>query len=314
MTTNNPEIFTFITKALELAKAPCQVINEELILAQCQVTVPPSFFRPARTETLNLQVVCQPELLTKYPGAELVTPGSFRLHWLAEGIKERGLVFRGTYPYDLDAAKIERQIVALLGLKPPLDFYFRQPCLSFQPHLLVNFKTTFETDEKQDELHCLSINLSTGAIGSNLLAALKGQKITMQPPKHRQEPKKIPYSEGFQTLYNHLQWFLRNRDPHWINSAKERWQQEVKHLENYYNPGQNAVSREDLSFYRQVAAAYRKFRPVIKVAIINTAVLHLPMVIYHLAARGGGPIPPPLRFDPVRRKVEQITSLSPSGH
>ena len=304
MQSNNSEIFTFITKALAIAQAPYQVINEELILAQCQVTVPPSFFRPARTETLNLQIVCQPELLAKYPGAELVTRGSFRLQWLVDGVKERGRVFRGTYPYDLNAAKIERQIGALLAA--PLNFYFRQPCLSYQPHLLVNFKVTLETDEKFDELHCLSINLATGAISADLLAALQGQKLTLHPPAKNVEPKKIPYREGFQTLYNHLQWSLRNRDPQWIITAKGRWEQEVKHLESYYASDQTAEPQNsDFGFYRQVATTYRKFRPLIRTAIVNTAVLYLPIVIYHLAARGGAPAPPPLRFDPVQKKVSQ---------
>jgi hypothetical protein len=300
----NSDIFKFITQSLELAKAPCQVINDELILAQCQVTVPPSFFRPARVETLNLQMICQPELLAKYPGAELVTRGSFRLQWLTEGIKERGRVFRGTYPYDLDAAKIQRQILPLLT--EPINFYFQQPCLFYQPHLLVNFKATFETDDKLDELYCLSINLTTGEIAANLINDLKGKKINQLIPKKNREQKKISYNEGFQTLHSHLQWFLRNRDSHWIATAKERWEQEVKDLESYYAPDQNVTTSGDPSFYRQVAATYRKFRPVIRVSIVNTAVLYLPVIIYHLAARGGNPSPPPLRFDPVRRKVSRI--------
>lgn len=301
MQMNQTEIFNFITKALAIAQAPCQVVNDQLILAQCQVTVPPGFFRPARTETLNLQIVCQPELLTKYPGAELVTRGSFRLQWLADGVKERGRVFHGAYPYDLDAAKIERQIIALWDA--PLDFYFRQPCLSYQPHLLVNFKVTLETDEKFDELHCLSINLTTGEISPNLGETLKDQKLTLHLPKKNREPKKIPYSEGFQTLANHLQWFLRNRDPQWIVTAQKRWEQEVKQLESYYDPEQSTKHTDGCGFYRQVAETYRKFRPVIRIAIINLAVLYLPLITYHLAARGGAGAPPPLLFDPVRKKV-----------
>jgi hypothetical protein len=303
MTTTNKEIFTFIIKALEVAKAPCQVINDELILAQCQVNVPPGFFRPARTETLNLQIVCRPELLAKYPGAELVTRGSFRLQWLADGIRERGRIFRGTYPYELDAAKIERQIITLLQLTPPLDFYFRKPCLSYAPHLLVNFKTTFETDERHDELHCLSINLTTGEIANGLINDLQNKKLLTNPPKKNLDPKKISYREGFQTLHSHLLWLLRNHDPQWIATAKERWEQEVKQLENYYEPEQNQGQAGDLPFYRQVAATYRKFQPIVRITIINLAVYYLPIVIYHLTARGNDPAPPPLRFDPVRRKV-----------
>jgi hypothetical protein len=295
------EIFNFIIKTLEIAKAPFQVINGELILAQCQTNVPPSFFRPARQETLNLQLVCQPELLTKYPGAELVTQGSFRLQWLVDGLKERGRVFRGVYPYDLDAAKIERQIAAILPA--PLNFYFKRPTLFFHPYLLANFKTALETDEKWEELSCLSINLVTGAITADLLSHLQGKKLTLYPPKRNLVAKKIPYSEGLRTLQNHLQWLLRNRDSRWVEAARRRFEQEVKYLESYYEQDQTTGHPDDSGFYRQVAEAYRKFRPVIRTEIINVAILYLPMVIYHLEGKGGASTPPPLCYDPVRRKV-----------
>jgi hypothetical protein len=296
------EIFDFITKTLEIAKAPFQVIGGELILAQCQVNVPPSFFRPARQETLNLQLVCRPELLTKYPGAELVTPGSFRLQWLVDGLKERGRVFRGVYPYDLDAAKIERQITAIGPA--PLNFYFKRPTLFFHPHLLVNFKAALETDEKLEELRCLSINLVSGAIATDLLSQLQGKKLTLHPPQKNLVTKKIPYSEGLRTLQNHLQWLLRNRDSRWVEAARRRFEQEVKYLESYYEQDQAAGRPDESGFYRQVAEVYRKFRPVIRTEIINVAILYLPLVIYHLEGRAGAPNPPPLHFDPVRRKVE----------
>lgn len=301
MNTDSDPIFAFIIKALEIAKAPYNIINNELILAQCQVTVPPSFFRPARVENLNLQIVCRPELLNKYPGAELVTRGSFRLQWFADGIKDRGLIYRGTYAFDLEPAKIQRQILALLD--SPARFYFKQPFLFYHPNLLVNFKVTFETDEKFEEIHSLSIDLVTGEIHSNPLKDLQGKRFNMQPPKKGLEKKKIPYSEGFNALQNHLKWLLRNRDTKWIDSARQRWEQEVKYLENYYRDHQ---TDDNMGFYRQIAETYRKFRPVIRIHIINTAILYLPEVIYTLEPRDPQLNLPSIRFDPVRRKINWL--------
>lgn len=300
MCTDAQQIFAFIIKALEIAKAPYNIIDNELILAQCRVNVPPSFFRPARVETLNLQLVCSPELINKYPGAELVTKGSFRLQWLADGVKSRGEIFRGTYVFDLEPAKVQRQILALLN--PPVRFYFKQPFLFYHPHLLVNFKVTLETDEKIDLIYSLSIDLTTGEIASNLLEKLKGKRFTLQPPRKNLEKKRIPYSEGFNALQNHLKWLLRNHDPHWIDSARNRWEQEVKFLEAYYRDNPNQAS-DNHGFYRQVAETYRKFRPVIRLQIINVAVLYLPVVIYTLEPHDRQLNLQPLRFDPVRRKV-----------
>ncbi|HYH04535.1 MAG TPA: YqhG family protein, partial [Bacillota bacterium] len=217
-----------------------------------------------------------------------------------DGIKDRGQVYRGTYAFDLDPAKVQRQILTLL--EAPARFYFKQPFLFFHPHLLVNFKVTFETDEKLEEIYSLSIDLATGEIASNLLQELQGKRFNLHPPKKGLEKKKIPYSEGFNALQNHLKWVLRNRDTQWVESARQRWEQEVKYLESYYQDHQ-ANDGDNLSFYRQVAETYRKFRPVIRIHIINTAILYLPEVIYTLEPREPQLNLPPLRFDPVRRKV-----------
>jgi hypothetical protein len=293
-------IFDFIIHSLEIAKAPYNIINNELILAQCRVDVPASFFRPARTELMNLQIVCHPELLSKYPGAELVTSGSFRLQWFADGIKQRGQVFRGAYDFDLDPAKVERQIVRLLDR--PVNFFFRKPTLFYHPHLLVNFKATFTTDEKFDELHSLGINLVTGEIDSNLLQELQKVKISPHPPKRKPEKKKIPYNEGFSALENHLKWQLRNHDPQWTLEAKTRWEEEVQQLENFFQDNSGA-NEAGLSFYRQVAETYRKFRPVIRLQIVNAGIFYLPWVVFTLESREPGEELPPLQYDPVRRKI-----------
>ena len=296
-------IFDFIIHSLEIAKAPYNIINNELILAQCRVDVPAGFFRPARSELLNLQIVCRPELLAKYPGAELVTGGSFRLQWFADGVRQRGQVFRGSCDFDLEPAKVARQIVRLLDR--PVDFFFQKPALFFHPNLLVNFKATFATDEKFDELHSLNINLVTGEIGSNLLQDLKGMKISPHPPKRKPEKKKIPYNEGYSALENHLKWLLRNRDPQWTLSAKTRWEEEVKQLEEYYRDNPDAP-QDGSGFYRQVAETYRKFRPVIRLQIVNAGIFYLPLVVYTLESRNQGEQLPPLHYDPVRRKVALI--------
>jgi hypothetical protein len=166
----------------------------------------------------------------------------------------------------------------------------------------VNFKATLATDEKFDELHNLNINLVTGEIGSNLLQELKGVKISPHPPPKKPEKKKIPYTEGYAALENHLKWLLRNRDPQWILAAKTRWEEEVKQLEAYYRD--NSEAQQDGSgFYRQVAETYRKFRPVIRLQIINAGIFYLPLVVYTLESRNPGEQLPPLRYDPVRRKV-----------
>jgi hypothetical protein len=294
-------VFNFIVNSLKVAGAPYNIINNELVMAECQVNIPRTFFTPGRVETQSLQIVCHPDLLQKYPGSELVTQGSYRLQWFVDGIKQRGLLFKGAVAYDLDYRKVEREINGRLPTDRP-PFFFRQPILTYQPNLLANFKVSLETDEKFEKLYSLSINLITGEIASDLLSNLSGQKLAHQFPKKHAEKKKIPYSEAFEALQNHLQWILKNLDPGWIETAKSRWEEEVTYLEEYYREEQE--ERDDAGFYRQVADIYRKFRPVIRIEIVNIALLYLPLISYTLEAWGSSKELPPICYDPVKQKVQ----------
>jgi hypothetical protein len=214
-------VFNFIVNSLKVAGAPYNIINNELIMAECQVNVPRTFFTPGRVETQSFQIVCHSKLLEKYPGSELVTQGSYRLQWFVDGIKQRGLLYKGALLYELDYRKVEREITRLLPAERP-SFFFRQPKLTYQPNLLANFKVALETDEKFEKMYSLSINLITGEIASDLLNSLTDKKITAQYPKKNIEKKKIPYTEGFEALSHHLQWILKNHDPLWIDGSKFR--------------------------------------------------------------------------------------------
>ena len=299
MKQNEAEIFQFMAEALQLADAPYNIINEELIMAQCQIQVARSFFTPAHTENLNLQLVCTPELLKKYPGAELVTRGSYRLEWFIDGIRERGQLTRAAYPYDLDPSRISKEIACLLN--QPINFYFERPSLNFQPNLLINFHVSFETDEKFEEISCLSLNLVTGEISTNLLANLTKKKLSSQIPKKNLSKKTISYREGFEALWNHLEWNLKNHDDTWINDARSHCEQELKYLEAYYQGNQTNV--EQNNFYRGAAEIYQKYQPRIHVRITNLALLYLPLVTFTVEAYDLNNALPALVYDPVRQRV-----------
>jgi hypothetical protein len=301
MPEENEVIFRFIVDSLKNAGSSYNIINQELVMAQCLVDIPRTFFRAARTETLNLQMVCQPDILSKYPGSELVTRGSFRLQWFIDGVKERGTITKGTFAYELDPRKTEREIAALMP--KTARFFFRQPSLWYQPHLLVNFKVSLETDEKFEELYNLSINLVNGSIASNLMEVLAGKKISTAPPKKNLEKRKIPYSEGFNALLNHLKWILQTHDPEWIKDAQLRWEEEVKYLEAFYR-GNSDETLDEQSFYRRMAEVYRKYQPVIRIHIVNAALLFLPTVIYTLEPLDEDAILPPVHYDPLHRRVQ----------
>jgi len=297
-------IFQFLTDSLKVAESPYNIINGELIMAQCQVQIPRTFFRQARTETVSLQMVCQPELLPKYPGSELVTKGSYRLQWFIDGIRERGSIVKGTYHYDPDPRRIQREIKALLT-EPP-HFFFEQPLLSYHPHLLINFKVALETDEKLEELYSLSINLVNGEIQHQLLNTLAAKKLSREKPR-KLEKRKISYREGFEALLNHLGWLLKNHDRQWLEVARSRWEEEIAYLESYYHDQEEAG--DESSFYRRIAETYRKFQPMINIKICNAGLFFLPVVIYTVEPFVNHQTPArSLQYDPLLRRVRWLQS------
>ena len=60
MSETSETIFNFVVDSLKISGSPYNIINDELVMAQCQVQIPRTFFRPARMETVSLQMVCPP--------------------------------------------------------------------------------------------------------------------------------------------------------------------------------------------------------------------------------------------------------------
>lgn len=240
-------IFDFAVKALEIAQAPYQVINNELILAECRVNVPRTFFTPAHVKKETLQLAANYEVAQRYPGTEWLTANSSRLIWLMEGIKKRGRIFRGTCLH-------------------------QKSNLVYIPYLTVNFKISLDTDEHYEFLRKLTLNLSDGNIMENWLQFDNSQKTIEQlPPPELRQPRSFSYHLGFEILFEHLKNSLQQIDKTPIEKARERYLCELHCLESYF---QDVPREKQNSFYSNAAELYQKFHPRLKAEIINVALIY----------------------------------------
>ena len=131
----------FVQKALAINNAEYRLVDGELIIAKVTVEHPPFLFGPPRLETVTLNLIFQPEHINKYPGAELATPGSYRLNWLIDGIRRRGGLTKQCVTYHTNFRKWRRRSAPATGglplflLSPPK---VALPSLSVGqlPHLL----------------------------------------------------------------------------------------------------------------------------------------------------------------------------------
>ena len=293
------EIRSFVLDTLKVSNAPYREIDEHLLMAEVIVEIPPIFFDPARLEKQTLNLVFEPEWAGKYPGAELVTRGSYRLGWFIDGLKKRGFTTLQSYSYELIPARTQREILKLLKIKE-VDFFFHQPFLKIHPHLLVNYCLSYRTDEIKEEVVSLGIDMVTGEITEDLLPTLSGLKLTPRIPKEKIEKQSFPLEEAFNRLTQRLSKLVNKKDPSWIEESRRRYEEELRYLYDYYQDGNKVDTPE---FRARAKELYEKYRPQVFVDLINVGLLYLPEVLYTLHGKSGAALPP-LRYRPALSRVD----------
>lgn len=293
------EIRSFVIDTLQVSGCSYREVDDHLLLAEVTVEIPPMFFDPPRLEKHTLNLVFEPEAVRKYPGAELVTQGSFRLNWFVEGLKERGRYTLQSISYELNPRRIQREILKILDLSVP-DFFFHQPFYRIHPHLMVNYILSFQTDEIREELVSLGLDMVTGEIVEGMLAHLKDVALIPKIPKEKIEKQSFSLEEGFNRLHRRLAEMVEEKDPSWVEESRKRYEEELFCLYQYYKEGKEIQSPE---FKSRAEELFHKFRPRVLIRPVNVGLLYLPEILYTVHARKG-PDLPPLRYRPVLKKVE----------
>lgn len=289
----------FVQKALAINNAEYRLVDDELIITQVTVEHPPFLFGPPRIETISLNLVFQTEHINKYPGAELVTPGSYRLNWLIDGIRRRGALTKQCVPYHTNLRKWQKEIQPLLPMGFPF-FFFHHPELHYRPYLLTNFLISYRTDERRDELFAVGLDLISGEILPTLQGELQKQTLTDRMPTAHTLKEVIPVKEAIAICKNQAAQQMQKRDPGWIADAQDRFLTELACLQRYYGENQDSES-----YWSRSAELHNKFRPRVTLSWINLALLYLPEITYTLQSLNGEPLPTIL-YHPVGPRLQLL--------
>ncbi|HHZ18962.1 MAG TPA: hypothetical protein GX391_00380 [Firmicutes bacterium] len=295
----------FVQKALAINNAEYRLVDGELIIAKVTVEHPPFLFGPPRLETVTLNLIFQPEHINKYPGAELATPGSYRLNWLIDGIRRRGGLTKQCVTYHTNFRKWQKEIQPLLPVGFPY-FFFHHPKLHYRPYLLANFLISYRTDERRDELFSVGLDLVSGQILPTLQADLKQHTLTDRMPVTSTIKEEIPVKEAIAICRAQAEKQAKKMDPGWIEEARERFLTELACLKQYY--GEN---RDEVAYRTRAAELHNKFRPRVTLTWINLALLYLPEVSYTLQSLSGEPLPTVLYY-PVGSRIELKDDHAPN--
>lgn len=295
----NSEIRSFVLRTLKAFGAPAQEVSEELMMAQVTVEHPPFIFGPPRLETLNLNLVFKPEDTSKYPGAELVIPGSFRLNWMIDGIRHRGHITLGAIHYETNLRRWQREIQAMLPEDFPY-FFFHKPQLFYRPFMLANFMISNQTDERSDYLFSTAIDMVSGEFWPELGLGLNGFSVSEQLPGDGLRDEEVHVIEAVTACATKAEEKAKEGETTWAAQAEERFYEELSYLRSYYSEDD-----ENNGFHVRAEEIYKKFRPRMVLRWINLAILYLPEVNYTLQSLHGGALPTAVYF-PVGSKLNLV--------
>ena len=306
MATLSPEeVKAFIIETLQVSGASYRQVDDALLMAEVTVEIPPMFFEPARLEKQTLNLVFTPEESANYPGAELVIPGSYRLNWFLDGLKERGNFTLQRFKYERAPAETE----AVLGkLRPDLKSRFPLPTPTVQarPFLLAHYTLSYQTDELHEELVSLGLDMTSGAITPDFLSFLSAAETIPGITDTAVETPSCSLEEAFTLLHRYLEKLVAARDRRWVDDARTRYEEELACLYQYYQEDQ----RDFADFHSRALDLYDKFRPRVLVRLVNVGLLYLPELVYTLPETGRKR-KAVLRYLPLLGKVEGAGSSAP---
>ena len=299
------EVKAFIIETLKVSGAGYRQVDEDLLLAEVTVEIPPMFFDPPRLEKQTLNLVFNPAASASYPGAELVIPGSYRLNWFIDGLQERGNYTLQRFKYNGTAAEAE---AALGRLRPELKKVFPLPAPGekARPFLLANYTLSYQTDELYEELVSLGLDMVSGTVTPDFLRALGEADAYPGAPEAGVETPGYSLEEAFTLLHQHLNQVVQAREPRWIEEARTRYEEELTCLYQYYQEDQ----RDFADFHSRALDLYDKFRPRVLVRLVNVGLLYLPELVYTLPETGRKR-KAVLRYLPLLGKVEGAGSSAP---
>ncbi|HEX2954086.1 MAG TPA: YqhG family protein [Bacillota bacterium] len=302
------EIHDYVIKVLNVADAGYRQVDENLLAAQVSVEHPPLFFGPPRLENILLNLVFRPEDVGRYPGAELVVPGSYRLDWFIDGMRRRGRLALQYVHCEMNLRHWQRDIQAKLPKDFPY-FFFHHPSLTYRPFLLANIAIAYRTDERRDEIFSIALDLTSGEIWPDLLETLKSHHLSNRLPTSGLEKEGIKPIEAVEICKKQVEEYIGQQDRSWADEAKQRFEEESNCLREYY-----IGEEKNEDYKRRADEIYDKFRPRIILSWVNLALLYLPRISYTLQSLSGSPLPKAVYYPVGERLVleeEQAAQENP---
>lgn len=150
----------------------------------------------------------------------------------------------------------------------------------YAPWLCVNFKVEFTCDLKREEIHSLGISLATGEIIESFHEQVRNLALTPKIPEQARLIKNIPLYQAAVDLEKDVEKKLIACDHGWADEAMERFHDEYRRIESFYNDMLNRAEPSEQDAIRaemetKIREIEWQFRPRVHVSVINCGIFHL---------------------------------------
>lgn len=226
-----------------------------------------------RAQGRLLQFTFDKDLASAY-GADLISPGSYRLNTILQLIRKQGILTRAHIPHHFfHEPSIRKKILA--SFSTGKRAYVVNSSFPFSQYLQLEILVETQGLQKKESLHTVVVNLSSGEI------------IKFAIPHHLISPggvaeelvlkRKCSLKKAYLSATEHIKATLAAEDQTWATEALAKLAKEEEKLRAFF---QGQESGE--TFAAKKNELNRRFRPTVQMDALRGAILFIPCFSYRL--------------------------------
>lgn len=226
-----------------------------------------------RAQGRLLQFTFDKELAAAY-GADLISPGSYRLNTIISLIRKQGILSRAHIPHHyFHEPNIRKRILS--GLNSGQRAYVVNNSFLFCQYLQLEIRVEMRGLQKKERIHTVVVNLSSGemikfAIPNHLLHAGEvGQDLVIK--------RNCSLKRAYISATKYLSELIASENQAWAHEALAKHAQEEEKIREFFQ-GQN--STEEYATKKQELD--RRLKPSVTMDVLRGAMLLIPCFCYRL--------------------------------
>jgi len=250
-----------------------------------------------RAQGRLLQFTFEEDLAAAY-GADLISPGSYRLNSILQLIRRQGVLSHAHIPHHFfHEPSIRRRI--LTSFEPGERAYVLTSSYLFGQYLQLELAAAAKGLQKKETLHSVVVNLSSGEVlkfpfPTHLLqgGGVESNLITR---------RKCSLKAAYLNAAAHISQAFAQQEQSWAEQALEKIAQEETKLQSFF---QGKPSAQEFEAKRQ--ELHRRLKPVLSISALRGALLYVPLFRYRLVVVGaqGRERTKTLSYDPIANLSE----------